>query len=140
MTSPAFDFRPRSLSPNVRYIGMPFEDIECAAWRSPWPADDVRPLVLVSFSTAPQGQANVLRRTLEALAPLQSRALVTLGPALADDQFHAPPNVVLIPFVPHALILPHVAAVVSQCGHGTVLKALAHGCTAGVSPARGRST
>jgi MGT family glycosyltransferase len=127
MTSSAFDFRPHSLPPNVRYVGMPFEDVDGATWHSPWPSDDKRPLVLVSFSTALQGQTDVLRITLEALAPLSIRGLVTLGPALAKDEFQAPANVVLIPFVPHALILPQVAAVVSQCGHGTVLKALAHG-------------
>jgi UDP-glucoronosyl/UDP-glucosyl transferase len=38
-----------------------------------------------------------------------------------------PPNVVVTAFVPHARGFPHVAAIVSQCGHGTVMKALAHG-------------
>src|SRR5207237_10847939 len=66
-------------------------------------------------------------RTLTALRALPVRGLVTLGPALAPDQFQAPANVVLTPFVPHALILPQVAAIVSQCGHGTVMKALAAG-------------
>jgi MGT family glycosyltransferase len=111
----------------VRYVGMPFEEVGAARWESPWPADDPRPLVLVSFSTAPQGQAELLHRTIEALAPLPVRALVTLGPALTPDQFQAPAHVVLTPFVPHALVLPHVALIVSQCGHGTVMKALAHG-------------
>jgi UDP:flavonoid glycosyltransferase YjiC (YdhE family) len=127
MTSPAFDYRPRSLPSNVRYVGMPFEDPGTAPWESPWPSEDERPLVLVSFSTAPQGQTEPLRRTLTALATLPVRGLVTLGPALAADEFEPPTNVVLADFVPHALVLPHVAAIVSQCGHGTVMKALAHG-------------
>ena len=38
-----------------------------------------------------------------------------------------PPNVVVTACVPHARGFPHVAAIVSQCGHGTVMKALAHG-------------
>ena len=66
-------------------------------------------------------------RTLAALATLPVRGLVTLGPALSADEFKAPENVVLTAFAPHALILPQVAAIVSQCGHGTVMKALAHG-------------
>ena len=127
LTSPAFDYRPRSLPSNVRYVGMPFEDSGTAAWESPWPAADERPLVLVSFSTAPQGQTDLLRRPLTALATLPVRGLVTLGPALAADAFAPPPNVVVTEFVPHARVFPHVAAIVSQCGHGTVMKALAHG-------------
>jgi UDP:flavonoid glycosyltransferase YjiC (YdhE family) len=127
MTSPAFDYRPRALPANVRYVGMPFEDPGTAPWESPWPAEDDRPLVLVNFSTAPQGQTDLLRRTLTALATLPVRGLVTLGPALAADEFEPPRNVVLTDFVPHALVFPHVAAIVSQCGHGTVMKALTHG-------------
>jgi len=61
------------------------------------------------------------------LATLPVRGLVTLGPALTADAFAPPPNVVVTDFVPHARVLPHVAAIVSQCGHGTVMKALAHG-------------
>ena len=38
-----------------------------------------------------------------------------------------PPNVVVTAFVPHARGFPHVAASVSQGGHGTGMKALAHG-------------
>jgi MGT family glycosyltransferase len=127
MTSPAFDYRARSLPANVRYVGMPFENTGTGAWESPWPPEDDRPLVLVSFSTAPQGQIDVLRHTLVALSILPVRGLVTLGPALAAEAFTAPPNVVLTDFVPHALVLPQTAAIVSQCGHGTVMKALAHG-------------
>lgn len=127
MTSPAFDYDSRSLPPNVRHVGMPFEDPGSASWESPWPADDTRPLILVSFSTAPQGQAEPLRRTLKALGMLPVRGLVTLGPALSADAFEAPENVVLTAFAPHALILPQASAIVSQCGHGTVMKTLAHG-------------
>ena len=38
-----------------------------------------------------------------------------------------PPHVVVTACVPHARGFPHVAAIVSQGGHETVLKALAHG-------------
>ena len=55
------------------------------------------------------------------------RALVTLGPALDPSRFAAPANVTLETFVPHRAVLPHAAAIVSQCGLGTVMKALAHG-------------
>ena len=77
-----------------------------AAWTPPWPADDARPLVLVSLSTLPQGQAPVMQRILTAVAPLPVRALVTLGPSLAAAQLAAPPNVRFEPFVHHAAVFP----------------------------------
>ena len=68
-----------------------------------------------------------MRRIVMALTSLPVRALVTLGPALDPSGFKAPDNVRLEKFVPHRAVLPHAAAVVSQCGLGTVMKALAHG-------------
>jgi UDP-glucoronosyl and UDP-glucosyl transferase len=50
-----------------------------------------------------------------------------LGPSLAAGDFNAPPNAKLEVFVPHAVVLPSVAAVVTQCGLSTVTKALADG-------------
>jgi UDP:flavonoid glycosyltransferase YjiC (YdhE family) len=38
-----------------------------------------------------------------------------------------PPYVVVTACVPHARGFPHVATIVSQGGHGTVMQALAHG-------------
>jgi MGT family glycosyltransferase len=127
MTSPAFDFPSCSLPGNVRYVGMPFENAAGETWKSPWPQEESRPLVLASLSTAPQGQGKLLHRILGALAELPVRALVTLGPSLPADEFLAPANVVLSDFVPHNAVFPGVDALVSQCGHGTVMKALAHG-------------
>jgi MGT family glycosyltransferase len=124
MTSPAFDFQARAWPANLRHVGMPMSPPEPSRWRPPWPAEDRRPLVLASFSTAEQGQAEVLRRTLIALGTLPVRALVTLGPALSRKGFDAPPNVVVETFLPHEAVLPHASAIVSQCGHGTVMKAL----------------
>jgi UDP-N-acetylglucosamine:LPS N-acetylglucosamine transferase len=38
-----------------------------------------------------------------------------------------PPNVALETFVPHTAVLPHVDAMLTQCGLGTLMKTLAHG-------------
>jgi UDP:flavonoid glycosyltransferase YjiC (YdhE family) len=124
----SFDF-PARLAQNVRYVGVPIDDkgVERDAWPSPWPADDVRPLVLVSLSTLDQGQVPVMHRVLEAVGTIQARALVTLGPSLSQAEFRRPPNVVFEAFVPHSAVLPNVAAMVSQCGLGTLSKALMHG-------------
>jgi hypothetical protein len=43
--------------------GLPFKDAGSATWESPWTADDPRPLILVSFSTAPQAKLNRCART-----------------------------------------------------------------------------
>ncbi len=127
LSSRGFDFPSDRLPSNVRYVGTPFDEAPPAPWQSPWPADDPRPLVLVSLSTLNQGQGPLMHKVLEAIAGLPVRALVTLGPSLAAGDFKAPPNVKLEVFVPHAAVLPGVAAVVTQCGLSTVTKALAHG-------------
>ena len=127
LTSPQFDPR-AGLPPNVRLVGTPLGNDTSPPWSLPtWSTDDNSPLVLVSLSTLEQGQAILMERILVALASLPVRALVTLGPALAPSRFRPPANVVLETFVPHSSVLPHAAAIVTQCGLGTVMKALAHG-------------
>ena len=126
LTSPAFD-PPEGFPSNVRLVGTPLGDSTPCPASDAWLADDGRPLVLVSLSTLDQGQTALMQRILAALAGLPVRALVTLGPSLAAGRFTPPANVVLERFVPHASVLPHAAAMVSQCGLGTVMKSLAHG-------------
>jgi MGT family glycosyltransferase len=127
LASPHFDF-PGDVPSNTRYVGTPVDDVESTGqWRSPWPAEDTRPLLLISFSTLAQGQAPVLRRSIEAAGSLPVRVLVTLGPAMNREDFPSPENTVFETFVPHSAVLPHVSALVSQCGLGTVTKALKHG-------------
>ena len=46
---------------------------------------------------------------------------------LTPAQFHTPPNVVVVDSAPHTAVFPHAAAVVTHAGHGTVIRALAHG-------------
>ena len=127
LSSAAFDMPPDPLPKSVRYVGAPIERAREGTWRSPWPMDDPRPLVLVSLSTLRQGQGPVMHRVLEALGQLPVRALVTLGPSLDRSDFTAAPNTVIETFVPHDLVMPHAAAMVTQCGLGTLAKALAFG-------------
>ena len=94
LSSAAFDIPPDPLPANVRYVGSPMERANDPTWRSPWAADDPRPLVLVSLSTLPQGQGPVMERVLAAVGMLPVRALVTLGPSLDPARFSAPPNAV----------------------------------------------
>jgi UDP:flavonoid glycosyltransferase YjiC (YdhE family) len=126
LTSPVFD-PPERFPANVRLVGTPLEESVVTPSDASSSSDDGRPLLLVSLSTLEQGQREVMQRILTAVASLPLCVLVTLGPALRHASFDAAPNVVLKPFVPHRSVLPHAGAVVSQCGLGTVMKALAHG-------------
>jgi MGT family glycosyltransferase len=126
-TSRAFDFD-LSLPAPYRHVGPYFEDPPWTEqWRSPWPADDTRPLVLISFSTMYQGQEMALRRTIEALGKLPVRGVVTLGPVLSPSDFPAPDNVVVTARAPHAPILPLASAVVTHAGHASALRPLMAG-------------
>jgi MGT family glycosyltransferase len=99
-----------------------------AGWVLPWPSGDRRPLILVGLSTLAQGQEDLMRRCIGAVGGLdEMRALVTLGPALDPGHYEAPVNVRLERFVPHGAVLPLTAAMITQCGLGTVSKALSHG-------------
>ena len=126
MGSPAFQLPVRTPLPdNIRHVGAIL--LPPPEW--PWepPEDDGRPLVLVSLSTLPQGQGPIMRRVLASLRDLPVRAVVTLGPALSQETFDVPDNVLVETFVPHELVLPHASAVVTQCGLSTITKVLAAG-------------
>lgn len=127
-TSRAFDFPIAPPPANVRYVGPVLDDPDWAGdWRSPWPGGDPRPLVVASLSSTYQDQGGALRRIIAALGTLPVRGLVTLGPAMAGERFEVPANVVAVPSAPHARVFPHAAAIVTHAGHGTVMRALAHG-------------
>ncbi|HET7463263.1 MAG TPA: glycosyltransferase [Longimicrobium sp.] len=127
-TSEAFDFPITPPPTNLRYVGAVLDDPDWAgAWRSPWPEGDRRPLVLASLSSTFQDQRGTLGRIVEALGALPVRGLVTLGPAMAGVRLDLPANVVALAAAPHARVLPQAAAVVTHAGHGTVMRALAHG-------------
>jgi UDP:flavonoid glycosyltransferase YjiC (YdhE family) len=126
MGTPTFEFPlRRPLPANVRYIGTILDANPSASWE---PAlDGEQPWVLVSLSTLPQGQGPVMRNVLEAIARLPIRAVVTLGPTLTQESFDTATNVQFETFVPHEAVLPHVSAVVTQCGLSTISKTLARG-------------
>jgi UDP:flavonoid glycosyltransferase YjiC (YdhE family) len=128
MTSQAFDFPAHVLPPNVRYVGPQLDDPAWAqAWESPWPVNHPLPLVVVGFSSTFQNQGPILQKVIDALGKLRVRGLVTLGPGLDGAQFRCPPNVVVRPSAPHAAVFAEAAAVITHAGHGTVIRALAHG-------------
>ncbi len=89
--------------------------------------DDGRPLVYVTLGTV-QNHLPMLRPVVAALARLDVRVLVTVGPdgdpATLGDQ---PSNVTVERWVEQAVVLRHCAVVVSHAGSGTFLGTLAEG-------------
>lgn len=128
LTSPTFDYSARAVPANVSYVGPILDDPDWAeAWNPPWPDVDQYPLVLVGFSSTYQDQGPLLRRVVGALSSLPLRAVVTRGPMLAADQVPPGDNVAVVASAPHGPILARASLVVSHCGHGTTIKALAAG-------------
>jgi MGT family glycosyltransferase len=127
-TARAFDFAPEVLPPKMQYVGPLLGDPPWAErWRSPFPANDSRPLALVSFSTTFQNHAGVLQNVIDAIARLPMKAIVTLGGAIRPDEIRGAENVVVVESAPHDAVLREAALVVTHGGHGTVMKALVHG-------------
>jgi MGT family glycosyltransferase len=128
LTSPSFDFPASTLPPNMRYVGPQLDDpVWAAPWPNPWPDHHPDPLVLVSFGSTFQDQAEVIGRTVEALHELPVRGLVTLVGVIEPRDLPTADNVVTTASAVHTEILPHASAVVTHAGHGTVIKALAYG-------------
>ena len=128
LTSPTFDFASSSTPPNARYLGPVLDDPSWAEpWDPPWPEESDDPLVLVGFSSTYQNQGPLLRRVVEALDKRPVRAVVTLGQMLKPEEVTPTENVHVVASAPHSQILEQAALVISHCGHGTTLKALAAG-------------
>ncbi len=85
------------------------------------------PWVLLSLSTTLQRQAEALPAMLNAVADLPVRVLLTLGGVVASTEIEAPSNVTVRGFMPHDLLLPHMAAVICHGGLSTITTALAAG-------------
>ncbi|WP_432261904.1 nucleotide disphospho-sugar-binding domain-containing protein [Cupriavidus sp. TMH.W2] len=127
-TSSSFDFPTERLPGHVRYVGPLLEMPSWAheRWASQ-PAHEMRPLVLVSFSTTNQGQADVLQRVISGLAGEPVEVVVTLGKALEGLRLQSSANVTILANAAHDDILPNARAVVTHGGHGTIMRSLRHG-------------
>jgi UDP:flavonoid glycosyltransferase YjiC (YdhE family) len=129
LVPPGFD-TPCPLPANTRHVG-PITDPNLRAALdtrdTAMLAEPGDPWVLLSLSTTVQGQGAALPPMLRAVAALPVRVLLTLGGALPASAVCAPPNVTVRGFVPHQLVLPHMAAVICHGGLSTITAALAAG-------------
>jgi UDP:flavonoid glycosyltransferase YjiC (YdhE family) len=128
LSSPAFDLRADSCPSNFVYAGSVRPADSSGVWENPWDAGDDRPLVVVSTTTT--GLAglwfSVFQAAAKNLVELGMRGLMTVGP-LDPNTLPQHESLAYRSFVPHSAVLPSAAAMVSQCGHGTVIAALRHG-------------
>lgn len=125
-TVPELDPAATTAAETVRYVGPIRERRSESSWVSPWPPDDDRPLVLVSFSTTMLwDKRSRIEHSLEALASEPVRVLLATGePAYTGP---LPANAVAQRVVPHDQVLSAAVLTVTHCGHGTVTACLAHG-------------
>jgi UDP:flavonoid glycosyltransferase YjiC (YdhE family) len=83
------------------------------------------PWVLVSLSTTTQpGQRDALAAIVSGTAGLPVRVLLTLAGGVAPGSLAVPDNVTVCGYVPHELVLPHVAAFVNHAGMCGIATAL----------------
>ncbi len=117
----------RSVRPAVLEPPGPGEELS-AGLRS-WLAAGSGPVVLVTLGTVfPQESGDLLRRVVDALAPMDVRTVVTVGDAVGPDELGpVPEHVRLERFVPQAALLPQCDLVVCHAGSGSVVGALALG-------------
>jgi MGT family glycosyltransferase len=124
LTSAAFDFT-GTLPPTVKHVGPRLDDPVWADDWTPPPGDE--PLVLVALSSDFQDQGDLTRRIVAALGELPVRGVVTTGKGIDPEGIPASPGVQVVRSAPHSEVLREAAAVVTHCGHGATIKALAAG-------------
>ena len=98
---------------------------------------DAQPLVYVSYGTvAPQGDAypGLYRDAIEQLSALDVRVLLNTGRRDPAELGPLPAGVHAEGWVREASVLPHVAAMVSHAGAGSVRTALAAGVPLALAP------
>jgi MGT family glycosyltransferase len=127
-SSKAFDFPAAEHPPGLVYVGaMAGSPVAAEGWKMPFSGMDMRPLVVVSFSTTYMKQHAQIAAVITALGRLPVRGIVTLGAALQDAGFETPPNVRVLAEAPHDVLMAEAGLVITHAGHGTVIRALTHG-------------
>jgi Glycosyltransferase family 28 C-terminal domain len=127
-TDAIYDPPPPTLPANHHYVGP-------LIWEGSSDADlsflneTGPPWILVTLSTLPQADEMLLARSaIEALADRPYRVLLTLPPGQPREQLRVlPANVRMSGFLPHRPALERSALLISQAGHGLVMKGMHHG-------------
>jgi MGT family glycosyltransferase len=130
LVPPGFDLPMDPLPANAHYVGPILQPADArilgAGAMQPL-ATPGKPAVLITFGSTVQRQEDALAPVLEAFSGLPYRGLLTLGGVVPIDAIEAPVNVDVRGHVPHASVLPAVAAVVCHGGLSTIMGSLAAG-------------
>lgn len=121
---------------SVRHVGPVLEDEKCAVPITlPWDANPGTPLVLVSFSTAPEQRSlEKLQRSLDALADLPVHAVATTGDVVEPEELSLAQNAIAVRYAAHDPILQRATLLITHGGHGTLMRSLKYGVPAIVLP------
>jgi UDP:flavonoid glycosyltransferase YjiC (YdhE family) len=95
------------------------------------------PVVLVAPSTSQDPEQRLLRAALEGLADAPVRVIATFNGREPAEPIPVPANAVLVPWLSYAKTMPLCDVVVLHGGHGTLVRALAAGCSVVVCPVAG---
>lgn len=115
-----------SRADNVRYSGP-------AVTGSPRTGGESGVLVSLSTYNFP-GQTPAMQNILDALGTIDTRVVVTTGPAIDPAELRVPANAEVHRYVPHTELMPQVSLVVGHGGHATTMAALAHDLPVAVMP------
>lgn len=104
----------------------------------PWFGDTQTPMVLVSFSTAPeQGSVEKFQRAIDALNSLGVNGIVTVGDSINPAALRPATNVRVFATADHDDLMRRASLVVTHGGHGTLMRALKNGLPVVVIPGSG---
>jgi UDP:flavonoid glycosyltransferase YjiC (YdhE family) len=142
-TFPQLEY-PRVWPPSVHVVGPllwepPDEEAGDAGGRAEdaFAERDERPLVLIAPSTAQDAEHRMLRATLRGLAELPVRVLATYNRRLPPRPLAVPGNAKVVDWVVYSREMPRSEVVICHAGHGTLARALSHGCAVVACPAVG---
>jgi UDP:flavonoid glycosyltransferase YjiC (YdhE family) len=104
-------------------LARPDEELPAALDDLPYP-DTIH----LTLGTLFHGRLDVFAAAIAGLRGLEANVVVTTGPGSDPARFGPQPtNVLIEPYIPHALLLPRCQLVVSQGGAGIMFGALRHG-------------
>jgi MGT family glycosyltransferase len=95
------------------------------------------PVVLVAPSTSQDPEHRMLRAALEGLQDEPVRVIATWNRREPDPPLDVPANAVVVDWLSYAETMKVCDVVVCHAGHGTVVRALASGCSVVCCPAAG---
>jgi UDP:flavonoid glycosyltransferase YjiC (YdhE family) len=108
---------------------LPHAEIELPAGEAP--------LVLVAGSTAQDQELKLVRTAIRAFEGEPVRALVSLNQQGMTWPDPVPENVTVVDWVSYSQVLPRASVVLTNGGHGTVVRSLSEGVPLVVCPAGG---